>query len=81
METMRKMLNDTMEYRAEVTFFKVFLDKVVSISDRFPFLTNLLSTPAILLTSRASCERSFSVVDMVKNKLRPSLQAGTLYDD
>jgi hypothetical protein len=43
------------------------LGKVVSLSDRFPFLRKLLGNVAVLQTSTATGERRFSVTNIVKN--------------
>jgi hypothetical protein len=67
------MLNYVMGkwYEFKVTGQKLrlldLLGKVVSMSDRFPLLGKLLSNVALLLTCRASCERRFSVTNVLKN--------------
>lgn len=67
--------------------FKVFgqklplhdlFDKAISMNDRFPLLSKLITIIAVLPTSTASCERGFSIMNLLKNKFRSSLQTDSL---
>jgi hypothetical protein len=53
-------------------------DKAVSISDKFPLLSNVLSIVAVLPMYTTSRERDGSVTNTVKDKLRSSLQASNV---
>lgn len=68
--------NGSVKHRAEVTFFLDLLDKVVCISDRFPLLTNILSTVDIKSLMQERLQR----YGYGENKFRSSLQAGSMND-
>jgi hypothetical protein len=50
------------------------LNNVLSNSNRFPVLVKLLSIISVLLVSTASCERGFSEINLIKNKLCQHLE-------
>ncbi|KAJ8890975.1 hypothetical protein PR048_010484 [Dryococelus australis] len=56
------------------------LGKAMSNGDRFPVLLKLLKVASVLPVSTASCERGFSQMNLVKNKLRSSLETESLDD-
>jgi hypothetical protein len=52
----------------------------MSNKDRFPFPSKLLENVAILPASTSSCEQGFSQMNLIKGKLRSSMNLSTLND-
>lgn len=53
-------------------------ERCISMKDRFPHLTNLLSIVLTLPVSTSSCERGFITMNTIKNKLRSNLKQESL---
>jgi hypothetical protein len=56
------------------------LERTMSNKDRFPFLSKLLEIVAILPASTSSCKQGFSQINLIKGKLRSSMNPSTLND-
>ncbi|KAJ8893357.1 hypothetical protein PR048_005948 [Dryococelus australis] len=56
------------------------LGKTMSNGDRLPVLLKLLKVASVLPVSTANCERGFRQMNLVKNKLRSSLETESLDD-
>lgn len=54
------------------------LERYFSLMDRFPYLANLLAIVVTLPISRSSCERGFSTMNIIKNKLRSNLKQDSM---
>jgi hypothetical protein len=56
------------------------LERTISNKNRFPLLLKLLEIVALLPASTSSCERGFSQMNLIKGKLRSSMNPSTLND-
>lgn len=57
-----------------------FLEKTQTMQDRFPYFNKLVEIIAVTPVSTVSCERGFSHMNVIKNKLRSRLEISTLHN-
>jgi hypothetical protein len=75
-----KKLNDAVGVVGRCTLFINLLDKVVPTSERFPLLSRLLSTVAVLSTRTTSLERGLKCFEYCENKFGSPLEENSMND-